>query len=201
MTTRVLIPIKAPELCKTRLRNALSDEARSTLVESMLAHVIETAQRARGVDDIFLLAPVHRAHCSQLPTIADPGGGLNAALTHAMQTTPSNITRVVVIAADLPLITPPDIEALVNIGGGALGIAPDRAGRGTNALSLPLPAARAFRFQFGAESFALHAGESARLNLMLSVQRAQSLGFDVDEPEDIANARAALNANKKASSP
>ena len=186
MTTRILIPIKAPGSCKTRLIGALGDAERFALVESMLTHVIETAQAVRGIDEIFLLAPADRKHASGLPLIADPGGGLNAALTHALHTTPDAVTRLIVLHADLPHLTPDDVEALAAIGGGALAIAPDRAGAGTNALSLPLPAARAFRFQFGAESFALHAAECARLTVMLSVLRRPGLGFDVDTPEDAA---------------
>ena len=64
-------------------------------------------------------------------------------------------------------------------------IAPDRAGLGTNGLSLPLPAARDFQFCFGSNSFGRHRDEAARLDLLLEIIHSDTLAFDVDEPADL----------------
>ena len=68
------------------------------------------------------------------------------------------------------------------------GIAPDRHGVGTNGLSLPLPAARGFRFAFGDDSFALHQAEAARLGLIVEVIHSPTLAKDIDVPADLADA-------------
>ena len=67
-------------------------------------------------------------------------------------------------------------------------IAPDRHGRGTNALSLPLPEAEGFTFAFGPDSFALHNLEAARLGLKIEEIHSPGLACDIDEPADLPDA-------------
>jgi 2-phospho-L-lactate guanylyltransferase len=177
-----IIPIKAAEQCKTRLRPALSDAARIALTDNMLAHVIASAKAANGIERVLLLAPAQR-ECG-LPKIEDPGGGLNAALTCALAQAVCN--RVIFVHADLPLCAASDLEALASLAPNEVGVAPDRAGHGTNALSLPLPAARDFHFRFGRESFVRHAAETGRLGLRFRVIRRPGLEADIDTPEDLA---------------
>jgi 2-phospho-L-lactate guanylyltransferase len=185
VTCCAIIPIKAPDLCKTRLRDALSDEHRRALVETMLRHVVETVQSARNIDKTILLGPRHGALSPSLLALPDPGLGLNAALRSAMQAMDEGVGRLVIVAADLPHVTQADIEALAGVADDAAAIAPDRAGAGTNALSLPLAIARDFRFQFGPGSFALHCAEIERLSLALRIVRTDSLALDIDEPADL----------------
>jgi 2-phospho-L-lactate guanylyltransferase len=92
---------------------------------------------------------------------------------------------LIIVAADLPAVTLKDVRALAELPTGAVAIAPDRGNSGTNALSLPLPSAAHFQFQFGPGSFALHAAEAARLNLPLTVYRSDTLALDVDHAEDL----------------
>jgi 2-phospho-L-lactate guanylyltransferase len=186
MTTWIVTPIKAPEACKTRLSGALTDVARRDLVRDMLRHVVEVAQAIPGAD-LRILGPSRHGLATEIPLLADPGGGLNAALTTATEAAQAaGASRLVVIAADLPRLSPADLQALVSVQGEALAVAPDRAGAGTNALSLPLPQAGAFRFQYGPDSFARHCAEAARLGLPLQVIRSATLGLDIDQPEDLA---------------
>ena len=187
MTCWIVAPIKAPEACKTRLRAPLTDAARSELVERMLRHVVEVAQATPGGAEVRLLGPSRHGLPAAIPLLADPGGGLNAALGAALDAAAeARVDRLVIVAADLPQVTRADLRALVEVEGPALAVAPDRAGAGTNALSLPLPQARGFRFQYGPESFARHSAEAARLGLPLQVIRSATLGLDIDQPEDLA---------------
>ena len=86
-------------------------------------------------------------------TLPEPEGGLNAAVTSARAAIAKRGgTRIVTLAADLPQVTPADVEALCILPAGVIGIAPDRYGTGTNALSLPLPQAKGFTFCFGPDT-------------------------------------------------
>jgi len=184
MTTWVVIPIKAPEACKTRLAGVLPETARRALVAEMLRHVVEAAD---GVGAVRLVGPSRHGLSETVGLLADPGGGLNAALTAALSAAlAAGATRLVVLAGDLPQLSRADVEALATLAAGVLGVAPDRAGAGTNALSLPLPQAHGFRFQYGPASFARHCAEAARLGLALDVIRSTTLGLDIDQPEDLA---------------
>lgn len=187
MTTWVVTPIKAPEACKTRLRPALEDRARRELVAGMLRHVVETARAAEGVDEVLLVGPSRHDLSATTPLLEDPGGGLNAALQAALAAAlAAGVDRLVIVAADLPKLTVGDVEALARPGQGVAVVAPDRSGQGTNALSLPLPAAAGFAFRYGEDSFARHRAEAARLRLSAEVLRSGALGLDIDVPEDLA---------------
>jgi len=183
VTNWVVIPIKALDACKTRLRPALGDAERRALVRAMLANVIEAALNAERVDRVALLGPEQHSAPDTVTRISEPGSGLNVALGKALSL---DATRIVIVAADLPRVTAADIDALAGMAADVVAIAPDRAGAGTNALSLPMPAARGFAFQFGAGSFARHATEVERLGLKLEVVRSATLALDVDTPADLA---------------
>lgn len=187
MTRWIVTPIKAPEDCKTRLAPALDAAARRDLVSAMLRHVVGVASGAVGPGDrVLLLGPSRHGLGAEIGRLADPGGGLNAALAAAAaQAEAAAAERLIIVAADLPRLTHADLLALLGPAAGAAAIAPDRAGAGTNALSLPLPAARGFRFQYGPGSFAAHRAEARRLGLRLAVVRSPTLGLDIDEPEDL----------------
>lgn len=185
MTVWVVAPIKAPDACKTRLKDALSDPAREALVARMLWHVVACAETVVGPDSVLLLGSARHGLPEIKRLLHDPGTGLNDAIAAAARAAvAAGIDRVVFLSADLPLLTAHDIRALA-CEDDHVYIAPDAAGEGTNALSLPLPAGADFRFQFGPASFALHCAEAARRGLPLHVVRSATLGFDVDTPEDL----------------
>ena len=122
MTCWVLIPIKAPEACKTRLSPVLDEAARRALAAGMLHHVAETASAARGVDEAVLLGPSHHGLSAQIRRLADPGGGLNAALASALPAAvAAGLARVVVASADLPQLRRADVESLAALPAGAGG--------------------------------------------------------------------------------
>lgn len=91
---------------------------------------------------------------------------------------------ILVIAADLPWVSPSDIIALVLAAGPeTLVLAPSRDGTGTNALLVP-PGVR-MRPAYGEGSRAAHRREARRLGLRLAEVVRPGLGFDVDRPEDL----------------
>lgn len=194
MTCRVLIPIKTLSQCKTRLAGALGDARRRALVEVMLRNVTDAARAARNVDGVMLIGPDEFG--LGLPALPDPGAGLNAALRAGAAAQPAEASRLIILAGDLPFVAQAEIEGLAGLAPDMAAIAPDRAGAGTNALSLPLPAAAGFAFQFGEGSFAAHCKEIARLGLGLEIVRAHGLALDVDEPADLDAVSALITARE-----
>lgn len=187
MSTWVVIPVKAADQGKLRLAEVLDDAARRNLVQAMLGKVVDAAQAAVTTGQTFILGP--SAHGFALPLLDDPGTGLNPALASAFADAErAGANRVVFIAGDLPQLTSRDVELLSLAPDGAIAIAPDRHGTGTNAISLPVPAARDFTFVFGPDSFALHTEEARRIGLEFEAVQSNGLMRDIDEPDDLSDA-------------
>ena len=187
MSCWVIIPVKPPGEGKLRLAEVLDMDARNRLVCAMLGCVVAAVSAARFVDRICILGASRHGQSAAIPLMSDPGGGLNAALTQALgEAAAAGVRRVVIIAADLPRLTPRDVETLARAP--AVAIAPDRHGTGTNAIALPLPQARGFTFAYGADSFAKHGAEACRLGLDIEVIASPGLARDVDVPNDLPDA-------------
>lgn len=190
-TTWALIPIKASGQGKTRLAGVLSPAARERLVDAMLAHVLGAVQGCALIERTLLLGPSRHGIDPGLPLLDEPGEGLNAALESALAQVcgaPDRPDRLIVVAADLPCLTPHDLDLLAAAPSRTVAIAPDRHGIGTNALSLPLPEAAAFRFHYGEDSAARHREEAKALGLNAETILGAGLEKDIDEPADLADA-------------
>lgn len=189
MSVWAIIPVKQPDAAKGRLAGALSEAERGNLARAMLAHVLDAVSKADHVDRAVLLGPSRLGASEELPLLPDPGLGLNPALQTALDhVARQGASRMIVLFADLPLLTTQEVQLLAAAPEGEVAIAPDRHGTGTNALSLPLPEAGGFTFAFGPDSFALHNEEAERLGLRLEVIHSRGLASDVDEPADLADA-------------
>ena len=195
MTCWVVIPFKQPEQAKSRLAAALNEAERAALAGAMLHHVVAVASQASHIQQLCLLGSMRLDLSEDIPLLADPGTGLNpalhAALEHVLQ---GGGTRMIVLFADLPLLTSQDIELLAAAPPQTIAMAPDRHGTGTNALSLPLPEARGFTFCFGPDSFARHHTEADRLRIRIQEVHSQGLARDIDMPEDLPDAAGLMNA-------
>lgn len=197
MTCWVVIPVKGPDEGKQRLAAALDPARRTALVKGMLERVVAAAQGARRVDRVCLLGSSRHGLPEDLPLLPDPGTGLNPALTSAFDAAKrADAARLVIVFADLPQLTSLDIELLVAAPADEVAIAPDRHGTGTNAISLPLPAAGDFTFAFGPDSFAAHTAEARRLGLQIEEVRSPGLAHDIDEPDDLPDAGAILGESQ-----
>ena len=187
MNCWVVIPIKAPEWCKTRLAPVLGDRERRKLVADMLAQTVSAAQSIVGLQRVLLLGPSRHDLPGDIPLLPDAGQGLNVALEGARNAAiGAGVRRLLIVSADLPLIRSEDVSALLNLPGESVAIAPDHAGTGTNAVSLPLPSAAKFAFHYGDGSFAAHRAEAGRLGLPFLSLRRRGLELDVDRPEELA---------------
>ncbi len=180
MDAHVLVPLKALDLAKSRLADALSADERAELMRSLLERVVGVVREA-GVERITV---VTAESIAGYDIWLDRGLAWNDALAAAaaeVVTTPI----VAVISADLPLVQPDEVEELLEATP-AQGIAIARAlDGGTNAVSMRPPGL--VRTHFGEpQSAAVHAG----LGVEHVVVDLPGLAFDVDTPEDLARMQA-----------
>ncbi|MBM5812148.1 MAG: 2-phospho-L-lactate guanylyltransferase [Gammaproteobacteria bacterium] len=180
-----LVPIKGREKCKSRLAGRLGAEARLSLVRTMLGHVLERLSVAAVIDRIAVVSPERDDVPLQFEVLGDAGGGLNAALHDAQRIAVARgASGLVILPADLPLLTVADIDALVERGQRAgFALAADEEGTGTNGLYV-MPAT-GFRFQFGPASRERHVAEAMRLGLPVEIIESGGLQFDVDSADDL----------------
>lgn len=185
-----VVPVKARVECKSRLAGRLGDEARLALVRRMLEQVLGALGTAPSIDRIAVVSPERDTVPPEIPLLGDAGRGLNEALQDAARTLAGEgAGELVVLPADLPLVTAGDIEALVREGRrSGFAIASDAPGSGTNALYLG--PATGFRFRFGPGSRRRHVAEALRLGLRPAIVRARGLEFDVDSIDDLARLEA-----------
>lgn len=172
---------------KTRLGETLTAEERSALAVAMLTDVLRAASGAGLGGTIAVLDPP-TATVDGVTIIPDPGGGLDVAVATGLRAASEAGARTaVVLAGDLPLLTPDDIVRLMAaaIGPRAVVVATDRHGTGTNALVLRPPDAVAP--SFGPDSAARHlAAAAAAVGGSARGMKPYSVALDIDTPEDLA---------------
>jgi 2-phospho-L-lactate guanylyltransferase len=180
-----LIAVKQREHCKTRLARTLAPSSHLQLVRSMLTAVLSAAGSASTVRRVMVVSPERDTVPLRVPVLVDTGESLNDALMQAYKVLRERGEReIVILPADLPTITPDEIDALVRAArSGGCAMASDEARVGTNALSLV--SERPFCFKFGPDSLRLHLQEADRAGLNARVVSLPGLEFDVDSPADL----------------
>ncbi len=193
----MIIPAKGAPTAKGRLAGTLSADDRSRLSQAMLRAAIDAACAAVGATRVLLVGTVTQPLPNGVTVLPEPPGGLNAALTHARdEAIRRGASRVVSLASDLPAVQQGDVCALIDLPEGTAAIAPDRHGIGTNALSLPFPAALGFAYGYGIESCPRHLAEAARLGLPMRRIERPALARDIDEPSDLDDVQGLLCPSK-----
>lgn len=199
-----VVPAKDPTRAKTRLAPALGGAARQRLSLGLLEHTVRAALSSPAVARVAVVSaaaeplalaeglgalPLREARPAD--AAASPGApieaGLNAALSQARRAAlAAGADAVLVLHADLPLLTSEAIDAMVAALPGGIGsvIAPDRHRSGTNALLLRPPAA--LPFLFGRRSFARHVQAAWEHDLPYVVAADPAFAADLDTPEDLA---------------
>lgn len=177
MTWTAVIPFKGSAERKTRLGSRFTLEERQRLSQELFEYVADVLRQAPALSDVALLSDM-RPERWHGPFILDEGRGLNAELGALVKSHQPD--RLLVIHADLPLLTVDDIAALIAGDERGCAIAPDRHGTGTNALALSEPSG--FDFAFGRNSFSRHcAAAKGKARVVARV----GLGLDIDTLDDL----------------
>lgn len=191
MTLWAIVPVKPLRRGKSRLAGVLSEDERAALNHYLLAHTLDTLKATPDIEHVLVVSrdpaalALAREHGAR--TVQENGAPqLNIALTRATVVARNYATRgVLIIPADLPLITPQDIQAMLEFvhDPPVVVVAPDRHRKGTNAL-LVCPVGL-IPYNFGPDSFQRHCELAMKAGARLEVCELPSLGLDVDLPEDL----------------
>jgi 2-phospho-L-lactate guanylyltransferase len=185
MSCCAVITVNAFGHCKQRLAPALTPRQRQELVRLMLDDVVAALRAAKNIAHIAVISPEPPALSNDIAWMPDAGGGLNAAATQAAKTLAAGgNSELLLLHADLPLVTAGEIDHFVAAGRiRGLALAADRAGSGTNAIFLALPSH--YDFCFGAHSLQRHQAQAARIGLIPAQPVLPGLSFDVDTLGDL----------------
>lgn len=190
MSVWALVPVKSRHLAKRRLCRALAPSQRVQLTETMLRALLTALSQVRGLAGVAVVTPEALDLDPGPRLIADPGGGLNAALDRGIRVlTDAGASGVVVLPADIPFATAAEIEYLLAAGRDSpVVVVPDRGGTGTNALWLAPPTCLAPAF--GPDSFQRHLRLAEECGLAARALPLPGIGFDIDTPADLAHLQA-----------
>jgi 2-phospho-L-lactate guanylyltransferase len=190
MTIWAIVPVKPLRYGKSRLAGTLTEDQRTELNRALLQHTLETLTELKEVDGVLVISrdphalTLARAHGAR--TVQEHGQPqLNTALQRATVVAKVYATRgVLVLPADLPLIAKEDIQELIKRAHEppVVVIAPDRHGKGTNALLISPPGL--IEYDFGENSFQRHCARVKNAGARLEIVELPSLALDLDIPED-----------------
>jgi 2-phospho-L-lactate guanylyltransferase len=191
MTFWAIVPVKPLQRGKSRLAEVLTQEERLDLNRRLLAHTMDTLTAIPDIEHILVVsrdqAALSLAREYGARTVQEHGAPqLNIALARATIVARTYATRgVLILPADLPLITPEDVQTLLSraVDPPVVVIAPDRHRQGTNAL-LVCPAG-VIEYEFGPGSFERHCASARKAGAHLEICELPSLALDMDLPEDL----------------
>ena len=187
--TTVVVPVRSLEGAKSRLGDVLDAEERRDLVTRLLERTVGVALRTPGVTEVVVVSAdpeaLALAAAGGARTVAQRSRGLNPAIVEARDASP-DAGRLLVLPADIPGIVPADLAALLAAGDAAgspsVILAPDRHGRGSNALLLDPP--DVIDPAFGGDSRAAHAWLASSAGAAFA-ELPGVLSLDVDTPDDL----------------
>jgi 2-phospho-L-lactate guanylyltransferase len=201
MTYWAIVPIKPLNRSKSRLSGVLTGEERAELSRRMLVHTLNTLNGVQEIEHTLVVSrdthalSIARQHGAR--TVAERGSPkLNQALVRATIVAQGyGVSGVLVLPADLPLISVEDIQMLIDKAKDppVVVIAPDRHGSGTNALLASPPGL--IDYDFGPDSFEQHIERAKEAGARIEVCEISSLSLDLDLPEDLEVLQAGLETN------
>ena len=186
-----VVPIKNFDRAKERLAGILTASERQSLFTAMLEDVLQTLSQCPALTGIVLVTREPQAQIlgqryGARSLIEQSNLGHTAASALGARSLAANKgTSMLQLPADVPLIKPDDINALIlaHGNGPAITLAPSRDHRGSNAVLCTPP--DLLPLQFGDDSFKPHLAASRALNIEPAVVERPGLALDVDTPDDL----------------
>lgn len=207
MDVFAVIPVGSLERAKSRLGAALDPEERHDLVLRLLARTVDACLTAPSIASTFVVSPdpaaLAEAERNGATPVLQHENGLNEGLREARDlAATAGAEAILILPADLPLITADAIEELVTAASrghvGAAGhvdasrerpadtptvvLVSDRHGRGTNALLIAPP--DTIEPCFGGDSAAAHRAQAMAAGAQLR-ELGGPLTLDLDTTDDL----------------
>jgi 2-phospho-L-lactate guanylyltransferase len=189
----IIIPLKPLSLAKSRLSKMLLPEQRQRLAERLFRHVLSTAQHAPQVAGTLVISRDTKALAIAreygAKTLQETGGtpDLNLALMTATRVIKSWKGKgVLILPADLPLLSRDDLAEMVMLGREmhSVVLATDRNEDGTNAMLVKPPGL--FEYGYGVGSFQRHLTRARMAGASVQIYHSERLALDIDVPDDLA---------------
>ena len=192
MTLWAIVPVKPLGLSKSRFASIFNQEERTDLNRHLLRNTLNTLSRVSEIEHVLVvsrdLAVLSLAREMGARTVQENGDpDINVALTRATIVAKTYSTQgVLILPADLPLITPEDVKMMLERATDppVVVVAPDRHRNGTNAL-LVCPAGM-IEYHYGDGSFEKHCELARDAGARVEICELPSLTLDLDNPEDLA---------------
>jgi len=187
VSTVAVVPVKALSKSKTRLSTLFTFQERRVLALSMLQDVLVALKSSKVNKTIVVssdIAVQKRAKDFGVTFLKEAQEGLNQALGQAMKwCIRKNAESVLVLPADIPLITSQDINQIMNLSlNCSLVISPSLNG-GTNALLQKPPGI--LSYCFGPDSFRKHVCQALSKNIQTKFYLSSSVLLDIDSEKDL----------------
>lgn len=191
MNLWAIVPVKPLRRGKSRLARVLTEEERTLLNYSMLGNTLKTLASVPEVDQVLVISrdtsALALARDMGARTLQEDGSSdLNTALRRATVVAQFYVAQsVLVLPADLPLITKESLQNFIHTAGKppVVAICPDRRMDGTNALYISPPGL--IDYQFGPGSFWQHVREAENYRVRVEVCHLPEISLDLDLPEDL----------------
>jgi 2-phospho-L-lactate guanylyltransferase len=191
MTIWAIVPVKPLRRGKSRLAGMLTEDQRTRLNRFLLEHVLTVLNEVPEIEHSLVVSrdPAALALTREVGgrTVLENGAPqFNTALKRATAVARAHGAHaVLILPADLPLITAADVKKLLARGKTppVVVIAPDRRKDGTNGL-LVNPAGL-IDYEYGPESSLRHAERGAQAGARVEIVPSKNIGLDLDLPEDL----------------
>jgi 2-phospho-L-lactate guanylyltransferase len=190
MPVFVIIPMKTLLESKTRLSIVLEPQERKTLTLTMLEDVLKAVQSSKACQTVVVTSDLTVQELTDnfgVTYLPEKKQGLNQAVKQATHWCIRNDAEaVLVLPADIPLLTPEDVNQIIQQGSEKISIvlAPSQSG-GTNALLQKPP--NLMPTYFGSDSFRRHFAEASHKGIPAKVYRSQRVAMDIDSLRDLEN--------------
>lgn len=189
---RLLIPQKALDRAKTRLRSVLSREARLELTWRLLRQTLEVCREVPGAALALSGAEELRPLAEEFGAELFLGGeaGMRRDICDAAAVIGEAGQALLVVSSDLPLLNVPDLDRVLASwrSGTEVVIVPDRRRRATNVIMVDRPETFPFSFggALGCGSLDAHLTQALGTELSVEVLDLPALTLDLDLPVDLA---------------
>ena len=191
MTIWAIVPVKPLRRGKSRLAGLLSEEQRTCLNRYLLEHTLTILNKIPDIEHTLVVSrdPAALALTRSMggrTVLEDGAPQFNTAIKRATLVAQAQGARaVLILPADLPLVEPSDLEALISQGltPPVVVISPDRRLDGTNGLFLN--PAGLIEYGYGPGSFQRHSERATQAGARLVVFNSERIGLDLDLPEDL----------------